>query len=293
MSMKRFAVLLAALACCSVALAEAGKVPAAVPEQAPLPAQKAIIELRFVAPEKMVNWLEALPKEGAKLAQPYPVMEMPSSIKELKALPAQNAIEAHGTATALNALRQIVKLLDVPQQFVAVEAAFYSISRGALESLVPPPREVAPNPQNDFKLGFLGRNESQAFHRALRDGQAKLLSEEKRRSLNNEAVVFESKLETGKLTEAMWSKLSVTPTLNGDGTITVLMQPELRKVNWPADRPIPSTFTKTVHTIAIVRDFDSLILTFLPHPEEPQQRLVYVLTVSRVKEKEAIAPTKT
>jgi general secretion pathway protein D len=194
------------------------------------------------------------------------LIALPAGVESLTAIDPQNALLVRGTPEGIETIREIINYLDRPIAQVEIEAQFIS---------------VRSDRQNEFRLGFLGRDGSNSvgggtaspfpildvpanggidvnivrgdfrvqIQAAINRGLGRLVSSPRVTTFNNLTaqirqvtplpVVFTSStitpgtggsppiLTTTQELEffSTGTILTVTPTINQDGTITIAMQP--------------------------------------------------------------------
>jgi general secretion pathway protein D len=220
------------------------------------------------------------------------VFDLPEGIEAMAAVDAQNALLIRGTAAAVEELQSIIDLLDQPLRQVEVEAQFVTLSTGESQRLgidfsaSNGPFNLATNTGSvggNFVLGYVGRNFQARLGAALRDTRAKSIAAPRVVAINNlTASIFTTVTTTVLLDQAAISPgddndvvasaqvpfqvttaigITVTPTINGDGTITVLMQPTVQTQTPPTEEaPVPTVTSQQIQTVAIVNDGDTIAL---------------------------------
>lgn len=227
----------------------------------------------------------AWPKPGQAVASPYtqPVFAIPEGIESWKPLPEQNAIQAQGTPEALAVFRSVIEHLDVPRQRVEIEADLYSVSAENLPQIAGLFRvngqdlNAALLSRGDGQhqsfgslLAFFGSGQKTLLAEAVKAGHLKFLNTQRNTVFNNWAACVGSQVASA--VQASQINMSVTPIINGDGTITLLMH--FRSLHTtPGDN---KTTTSMTDTAAIVRDGDTV--AFLTSPNATQPGWIYVLT---------------
>jgi len=221
------------------------------------------------------------------------VFELPEGIEAMTAVDAQNALLIRGTAAAVEELQSIIDLLDQPLRQVEVEAQFVTLTTSESKSLginfnaANGPFSVnatTGTPAGNFVLGYVGRNFQATLGAALNNTRGKTIAAPRVIAINNlTASIFTTVTNTVLLNQSAINPgddnsviataqvpfqittsigISVTPTINGDGTITVLMQPEVSTQNIieGSTSPIPQVSRQQIQTVAIVNDGDTIAL---------------------------------
>ncbi len=223
--------------------------------------------------------------------------ELPGEIERIVAIDPQNVIlVAGGTQADIEALQKIIDVLDKPLRQVEIEAQFvtvstsdsrqfgidYSTSRGNFDFNT---NGFAPgNGPGTIQVGFV-RGNFQAQLTALKSqNRAKVLTAPRVTAINNLTAMIQSQQSRPVILNTIGNSggvlgggtniqadnlvyittsigLQVTPTINGDDTITVLMQPQLQSQT-PLDSAngAPIIDSNMVQTIANVRDGDTIAL---------------------------------
>ncbi len=232
--------------------------------------------------------------QGGGQQQIQSIFDLPEGIEALAAVDAQNALLIRGTAQAVEELQTLIDLLDQPLKQVEVEAQFVTLNTSYNKAF-----GINFNSSNgpfsasgstvdiggNFVLNYVGRNFSTVLRAALADNRAKLITAPRVVAVNNlTASIFTSQTTTVLIPQAVVNPgnggggttvatasvpfqvqtqigISVTPTINGDGTITVLMRPQVQQQSPPlVEGGIPDVTSQTVDTVAIVNDGDTIAL---------------------------------
>jgi type II secretory pathway component GspD/PulD (secretin) len=230
--------------------------------------------------------------QGGQAAQGA-VFDLPEGIDSMAAIDAQNALLIRGTAQAVEELQQIIEQIDQPLKQVEIEAQFVSLTTSETKnfginfSAINGPFSVTgatTNTSGNFTLGYVGRNFQATLQAALNNNRAKVVTAPRVVAINNlTASIFTTTVTTVVLQQSIINNgngnnqvlantvpiqintsvgIQVVPTINGDGTITVLMQPTVQQQSpsTDPDNPFPSITSQTVNTVAIVKDGDTIAL---------------------------------
>jgi len=226
---------------------------------------------------------------------------LPEGVEQIVAVDPQNAILVYGTEAGLRQVETIVKYLDKPIAQVEIEAQFVEVDPADMVTLGidwngaqngPFPTGItglapAPGP-GAFGIGYVRGNLQAALKQMVAGGKAKVISAPRVTAMNNfPASVYTStavpvvvglKDAEGNFRELINGAsppagaqqfylttnfgFTVTPTINNDGTVTVVMQPasvvQLSRGN-DKEHSLPLA-TQTVQTIANIKDGDTIAL---------------------------------
>ena len=221
-------------------------------------------------------------------------LTLPQGVTSIVAIDQQNAILVTGTAAGIEELQSTIDFLDQPLKQVEIEAQFVSVTtsdsrafginftaaRGNFSvnnlNFEPAPGAGA----GGFQIGFVRNNFQATLTALLNSNRAKVLTAPRVTAINNLTASLQSSrsqpIIISTVSQSIGGQqaqgqqpiyittnigLTVTPTINGDGTITVLMQPQLQSQQ-PSGLsiPIPVITSQTVNTIANVRDGETIAL---------------------------------
>ena len=223
------------------------------------------------------------------------VFQLPEGIDQVVAIDPQNALLVRGTEEGLAELEELIAFLDQPLRQVEIEAQFIDVSTDALKDfgidfssfngpftasgsgLAPAP---SPATAGSFTLGYVRNNFQATLTALVRNNRAKVVNAPRVTAINN--LTAELTVDTSTpvvLTDSIGGiggqvgqsqqlfyittsiGLTVTPTINNDDTITVLMQPQVELQSPPPPGvSAPSTSSQSVRTVANVRDGDTIAL---------------------------------
>lgn len=275
-----------------------------IPELIPKPTNEIVIKLRHVKPSLMVQWIDPKnhpapiedcgPKSSAVSLFQIPAgidkvkvieFQIPAGIDKVEAIEDQNCLLVCGTKEAVKELKQLVDLLDVPLKELELDVALYKVDADTLNTLNP--RSVSASPialSRPSSAIVVTEREKKILDEAIATGRAQMLKKEKLRTLNNRAVCMESQLPNSIATLITTFKISLVPTVNGDGTITVLAQPGLNTSQTVENQTVPTTSSKIVQMVFNARDGDTVMLSLSPWKVNPQN-YVCVITPRLVRKK--------
>ena len=220
------------------------------------------------------------------------VFELPEGVERIVAIDPQNALLVQGTPEGIAALTQIIEFLDRPLRQVEIEAQFVEVALDATKNFgidfssnsgpfsVQAPGFAPGTSPGSFSLGFV-RNNFQATLRALASsGRAKSVNAPRVTAINNLTASLQSFSSTpivlASTTTGIGGQqstaqqlfyftttigLTVTPTINNDDTITVLMQPTV-SLQSPGSNSVgaPNSSGQSIITYANVKDGDTIAL---------------------------------
>ncbi len=224
------------------------------------------------------------------------VFQLPTGVDRIIAVDPQNALLVQGTAEGLANLRTIIGFLDRPLRQVEIEAQFVSITtnataafgidfttaRGNFNSnsfgLQPPVGGTV----GGIQVGFVRGNFQASLAALQAANRAKILTAPRVTAINNlTATLSQTLSQPIQLTTTVSNNnlggnqtatnnsifyintsisLTVTPTINNDNTITVLMTPQLSTSTFGAGATAPTVTQQRLVTIANVEDGGTLAL---------------------------------
>lgn len=237
------------------------------------------IELKNVKPSLMAYWLDpahnALPqppysplapasnesaaakdpaaseKAAAKTASPEPSFELPAGVTRLVPFDAQTLLLVKGgDAEDFRQLQELTRILDQPLRQAEIEVQFVELPAAELSAFG--------IEQGDLKgpqVRFLRGNFQARLNALVAGGRAKIIAAPRATLINNmEATLSANQPDSGDNSSAPpnWS-FTVTPTINGDDTITLLSH---LSVGTDAAPGKPAGLT----TIVNLRDGDTVAL---------------------------------
>ena len=212
------------------------------------------------------------PKKGEK-----GTFSLPASIERLVPFDAQQLLLIKGgDADSMRQLQELVSILDLPLRQVEIEARLVQLSSEDLKKFLPSlsNNNILPNNSN-FQVGFVPNNFPSKLDALTKENRAKVLAAPRVTAINNmsASIAFfpdASARATDEAPATVAAAMNVTPTINGDETITLLMQ---------SLTDIQSADARALTTIANVRDGDTLVLLRDYSPfAKPQQIEVIFLT---------------
>ena len=220
--------------------------------------------------------------------------QLPEGVDRIVAVDPQNVLLVSGTPEGVAKLRQTIGFLDRPLRQVEIEAQFLSITTNAARefgldfssargnvnaSTTGSATSVA---AGGLQVGFIRGNFQAAIIAAERSGRAKTLTAPRvlainnlpatlTQSLNTPIILTQTNTAVGNAVATQTNQnlvfittqttLNVTPTINNDDTITVLMQPQISSpIGTPNALGASAIATQTLQTIANVRDGETIAL---------------------------------
>ena len=216
--------------------------------------------------------------------------ELPGDIEQIVSVDPQNVIlVAGGSDEDFRRLGELIAVLDQPLRQVEIEAQFvelrsqdartfgidFSTSRGNFDASTTG-FASAPVP-GSFALGFVRNNFSARLNTLIANNRAKIITAPRVTAINNlTASLISNETRPLILTQVSQNiggqqaqgqnllfiqsqtSLNVTPTINGDDTITVLMQPQV--TTFDGSGGLANRTTRALQTVANVRDGDTIAL---------------------------------
>jgi type II secretory pathway component GspD/PulD (secretin) len=213
-------------------------------------------------------------------------------VDQIIAIDPQNALLVYGTEAGVRALENIVQFLDKPLRQVEIEAQFVSVNSNNTDEFginftsQNGPFTVAATPASTinarggtFSLGFVRNNFQATLNSLVSRGRAKVVTAPRVTAINNLTASLQSSTSTPIVTTSTQAGiggqvgqqqnvnfittsigLTVTPTINNDDTITVVMQPQVSTQQAIPGSIAPRIVQQIVQTVANVKDGDTIVL---------------------------------
>lgn len=220
---------------------------------------------------------------------------VPQGLSFLSYDPNENAIIVQGTDEQIRALQDAIAYFDVAPRQVVVKVEFVTTSNSLNRSLgfefnySRGPLFLGPRPGtfaragDPFFLAYSTGNVSMRVRHLMQEGFGKVVSAPMLRTLNNQpALVRQSVQTTIFLAQStavaggtvfttfnpqqytVNTQLAVRPRINGDGTITMFMNPTIQDFGQirraPNGQEIPDRLTQTVQVVARVKSGETIVL---------------------------------
>jgi type II secretory pathway component GspD/PulD (secretin) len=224
------------------------------------------------------------------------VFQLPEGVDRIVAIDPQNALLVFGTEEGVRELQDTIAFLDRPLRQVEIEAQFvdvstsdsrnfgidFSTAQGNFnannQGFASPPVDGA------FQVGFVRGNFQATLNALMTKNRAKLITAPRVTAINNltaelfsdtqSPLILTTAISTGGNNQGGQGTaqgqnliyittsvgLTVTPTINNDDTITVLMEPTLEAQTPVEGIDAPRITSNSVRTIANVRDGDVIAL---------------------------------
>ena len=216
--------------------------------------------------------------------------ELPGDIQQLVSVDPQNVLlVAGGSDEDVRTLQTLIDVLDQPLRQVEIEAQFidlttddartfgidFSTSRGNIDAATTG-LAAAPVP-GSITVGFVRGNFQARLSALIANRRAKIITAPRVTAINNLTASLESVQRRPLILTSVSQNiggqqaqqqqllfisttvgLTVTPTINGDDTITVLMQPEVSTQD--GSTGLGNITQRRINTIANVRDGDTIVL---------------------------------
>jgi hypothetical protein len=265
------------------------------------------IPLKYVKPSIMANWLDPekhpalenpclTPRTGtsnpaiqvpAKFPKGSNALEMPKGVDTLAPLDDQNILQVRGTPVALQEMKHLLALIDTPRKQVELEVALYWCDAETIKQL----QATEPNaPGGNATLFFIARKNT-FLETALADGRLQLQKKETLHTYNNLATCSESHFTGPDTAQNTTSKMTLAPTVNGDGTLTVLVETKLQQFKAVEGQAAPAMTSESMQTVFIGRDGDTIALGSTG-PKTIGQNWLYLVTARTLKDRIVAAPEK-
>lgn len=217
--------------------------------------------------------------------------DLPGDIQQIVSVDPQNVLlVAGGTDEDIRRLQELIDVLDQPLRQVEIEAQFvelrsqdassfgidFSTSRGNFDAATTQ-FASAPVP-GSFQVGFVRNNFTARLNALVADNRAKIINAPRVTAINNLTATLQSTERRSLILTSVSQNiggqqaqgqnllfvstttgLTVTPTINGDDTITVLMQPQVSTQD-PGSGALGTITQRYLETVANVRDGDTIAL---------------------------------
>lgn len=220
------------------------------------------------------------------------VFDLPEGVDQVVAIDPQNALLVFGTDEGVRELQDTINFLDRPLKQVEIEAQFVSVNTGSTNSFginystaqgnfSANASGFAPTPpigSNAFQVGVVRGNFQATLTSLISNNRAKLITAPRILAINNLTASLFTTQSTPVILNTVSQNiggqqavgqnlifistsigLTVTPTINNDDTITVLMQPELG-TQTGGSGGVPGVLNQRLETIANVHDGDTIAL---------------------------------
>lgn len=290
------------------------------------------IVIKNVLPSVMAWWLDPKnhptpvqfqtaehPKSADINAALEPVSAWLQGVDRLIAIDPQNILLVSGTPAGVAEIKKMVAFFDKPLRHVEVQAQFVTVQPQKLGEFGIQFGDSNAVPNGDtsrMQLGFVRSNFQATLSKLVAQNQAKIITAPRVTAINNLTANLDSfsplpgtlglKDEAGKFTSLGSSigthlHLGVTPTINNDDTVTILMSTAITlQLSGDTGKNFISAPDPGVESIINARDGDTIALVgykprFLPAPNsEPQTsvpNLVIFVTTRIVRRAENDAKT--
>ena len=217
---------------------------------------------------------------------------LPDGIEQIVSVDPQNVLLIaydEGSEQSVRDLQELIDVLDQPLRQVEIEAQFvelqsqdartfgidFSTSRGNFDAATTG-FASAPVP-GAFQIGFVRNNFTATLNALIANNKAKVITAPRVTAINNLTAYLTSQERRSLILTSVAQNigggqqqaqqllfidtttgLSVTPTINGDDTITVLMQPQVTSQDGTSG--LGTITSRTLRTVANVRDGDTIAL---------------------------------
>ena len=217
--------------------------------------------------------------------------DLPGDIEQIVSVDPQNVLlVAGGTDEDIRRLQELIDVLDQPLRQVEIEAQFvelrsqdartfgidFSTARGNFDAAT---TGFASDPvPGSFQIGFVRNNFTARLNALIANNRAKIINAPRVTAINNLTATLQSTERRSLILTTVSQNiggqqaqgqnllfistttgLTVTPTINGDDTITVLMQPQVSTQD-PGNGALGTITQRQLETVANVRDGDTIAL---------------------------------
>lgn len=167
--------------------------------------------------------------------------ELPDGITEIVSVDPQNVLlVVGGSDEDIRRLQELIDVLDQPMRQVELEAQFVELSAEDAKTFgidfsrdkaaVLREKKEKETPMA-IQIGFVRNNFTARLNALIAAGKGKIIAAPRVTAFNNLSATMEVKVEIGTLSdgkrtftfEPVGAKLTMTPTINGDDTITLLL----------------------------------------------------------------------
>ncbi|BCM89457.1 type II secretion system protein D [Abditibacteriota bacterium] len=230
---------------------------------------------------------------GGRGGQGGGTFQLPEGVSRIVAVDPQNALLVFGTPEGAAKLANTIRFLDRPLRQVEIEAQFLSINTSAAQNYgfdfttargnfnASSTGTATSTAAGGLQFGFIRGNFQAAIAASITSGRAKLLTAPRVTAINNLTATLEQSTSTPIVlttTNTVANNaiaqntsqqvfyvtttigLEVTPTINNDDTVTVLMRPVLQAQGTPNSLGASQITSQQLETIANVRDGETIAL---------------------------------
>lgn len=219
---------------------------------------------------------------------------VPDGITKITYDPTTNSLIVEGDDEAVRRLQQAIALFDVAPQQVIIKVEFITTSqsvskqlgidflyaRGAVFAGNTPGSQA--NVGNPIFVNYSTGNVSARLRAQLLEGQGRVVNAPLVRTLNNQIALVQQQVETtiflnqvingpGGITQApqpvpftVTTQLLVRPRINGDGTVTVNLTPQIQDFGQvrrgPDGQEVPDRLSQLINVVARVRSGETIAL---------------------------------
>ncbi len=255
------------------------------------------IPVRNVKASLMAYWLDPAnheiptklgqaPATTRSMPRDKGLFQLPSGVGRIVAVDPQNTLLVFGTPESANLLRATVAFLDRPLRQVEIEAQFVQVNTSDLGAFGLGTKDESNTQQPNQRVGFVRGNFSAMLGDLVAAGKAKIITAPRVTAINNLTASLSqssripveigvrdatgtlrplensNSLEGGPLFVSTRFKLEVTPTINNDDTITVLMDSGVERRLVTSEAASAPDFPKDsfLKTVVNVRDGETIAL---------------------------------
>ncbi len=173
---------------------------------------------------------------------------LPGDIRQVVSVDPQNVIlVAGGSKEDMNRLEELIDVLDQPLRQVEIAAQFVEMNTADVSQF-----GIDTNVAGKGDIGFVRSNFNAQLNKLIGEGRAKVVSAPRVTAINNVPATINAATPPTNGKTPKWV-YNLTPTINGDDTITILFQPVAEKGG--------------IETVANVRDGDTITMIVQATPQ--------------------------
>lgn len=182
-------------------------------------------------------------------AEEQGAFSLPGDIEQIVSIDAQNVVlVAGGSDEDIRRLQELIDVLDQPLRQVEMEAQFVEVNGADLSQFgVDFSGKGNADSAGAYQIGFVRNNFTAKLNKLVAEGSAKIVSAPRVTAINNVPATIRA---TPSPDRAPTWAYNATPTINGDDTITILLQSKIPPVEGQ----------RSLTTIVNLRDGDTIAL---------------------------------
>jgi len=195
--------------------------------------------------------------------------QLPEGVEKIVAVDAKNVLMIYGTESGIRELRSIVEILDRPVQLIELTARYIEVERGSSKGVYEalginysmsngPFAKSDKTPDGTFSVGFIG--DVSKLEDALQRGLVRQLGSTQSVIPNNlpassTLLTISASNSPNTFPLPLSIETHVTPTVNADDTITLMLSPKLR-----IERDQGGFSEQSIQSVVNIRDGDTVAL---------------------------------